>query len=175
MIAADKQKLAESLPYRDCVGAVLLNDDGRVFVGRRIADRDDGLEHFWQMPQGGIDAGEEPAEAVMRELFEETGIRDAEIIAESKTWLHYTLPDHLLGVAWNGRYRGQRQKWFALRFRGREVDIDVAAGDCPEFSDWRWVDIEDLPKLIVPFKRQAYKRIVDEFRHLAVAKGETDR
>jgi len=171
MTATDAQRLAASLPYRDCVGALLLNAEGRVWVGRRIADMDDGLEHFWQMPQGGIDKGETPAEAVMRELREETGVSSAEIIGESKDWLSYTLPDHLLGVAWKGRYRGQRQKWFALRFQGVEAEIDIVAHGKPEFSDWRWIDIEDLPNLIVPFKRQTYNEVVDEFRHLSVPAG----
>ena len=126
------------------------------------------------MPQGGIDKGEAPELAVIRELAEETGIRTAEIIAESKTWIEYTLPDHLLGVAWKGRYRGQRQKWFVLRFRGNDDEIDLAASDRPEFSDWRWVNIAELPNLIVPFKRRVYKKIVEEFRHMAVSEGDDE-
>lgn len=152
----------DGLPYRPCVGAMLVNAKGQVFVARRI---DTPGEH-WQMPQGGIDAGEEPAHAVLRELREETGIEAAEIIAESENWQHYDLPDELIGVLWGGKYRGQRQKWFALRFVGVDGDIDLEAHEEPEFSAWKWVGIDEIVELIVPFKRPLYTDIVAEFRHL---------
>lgn len=152
----------ESLPYRRGVGAVLFNRDGRVFVASRI-----DTPGAWQLPQGGIDVGEDPREAVLRELAEETGTAAAEIIAEAGDWFRYDLPDDLIGKAWKGRYRGQEQKWFALRFSGRDADIDLGAHGEPEFDAWRWVDIETLPSLIVGFKRPLYQYVVAEFRHLA--------
>ena len=162
----------DDLPYRDCVGALILNRGGRAFAGRRLGGNE-GLDHAWQMPQGGIDPGETPAMAALRELTEETGITAdlVEPIAEHPEWLYYDLPAELIGVAWKGRYRGQRQRWFAYRFLGTDDDIDLSAGPKPEFSDWRWVPIEDLPKLIVPFKRLTYEQVVAAFRHLATNVG----
>lgn len=155
--------MTEDLPYRRCVGAVLFNDGGRVLVCRR---RDVATES-WQLPQGGIDAGEEPEDAVKRELAEEIGTDKAEIIGECPDWLSYDLPRGAVGRALGGRYRGQRQKWFALRFTGADDDIDLAKSAHPEFSDWKWVPIEDLPSLIVPFKRPVYESIVRHFRRFA--------
>ncbi len=152
----------ESLPYRLCVGVVLINRAGRVFVGRRI----DQNTPAWQFPQGGIDEGEEPCAAALRELVEEIGTDAAEFLGESASWYDYDLPDKLLGKVWSGRYRGQRQKWFAMRFTGGDSDIDLET-DQPEFAAWKWVPIDDVPALIVPFKRAVYQRVVDEFRHLA--------
>ncbi|HEU0095318.1 MAG TPA: RNA pyrophosphohydrolase [Rhizomicrobium sp.] len=143
------------LPYRPCVGIMLFNADGKVFVGNRL----DQTVESWQMPQGGIDKGETPKEAVLRELKEEIGTKKAEIIAEMEDWVTYDLPEHLVGVAFHGKYKGQRQKWFALRFTGKESDIDLTAHD-PEFSSYRWVSLEELPDLIVPFKREIYQTVI---------------
>ncbi len=154
------------LPYRPCVGIMLLNGRGEVFVGKRIDQTVEG----WQMPQGGIDAGENPRGAVMRELKEEIGTDKAEIIGEMDNWLTYDLPPHLIGVAFHGRFKGQRQKWFALRFLGRDSDIDLAAHE-PEFAEWKWVSMAALPQLIVPFKRDTYKAVIAAFRELAPGGG----
>jgi putative (di)nucleoside polyphosphate hydrolase len=143
------------LPYRPCVGIMLFNADGQVFVGNRL----DQTVESWQMPQGGIDKGETPKEAVLRELKEEIGTKKAEIIAEMEDWVTYDLPEHLVGIAFHGKYKGQRQKWFALRFTGKESDIDLTAHD-PEFSSYRWVSLEELPDLIVPFKRETYQVVI---------------
>ena len=149
------------LPYRPCVGVMLIGPDGRVFVARRIDTPD-----AWQMPQGGVDRDEPPAAAAMRELKEEIGTANAELLAETAGWLRYDLPDHLIGKAWKGRYRGQEQKWFAARFTGIEADIDLAASKHPEFDAWRWVAAEALPDLIVPFKRAIYQAVLAEFTPL---------
>ena len=154
--------MSSSLPYRPCVGLMLLNRQGQVFVGKRIDQTVEG----WQMPQGGIDAGEEPRTAVLRELKEEAGTDKAEIIAEMDDWVTYDLPAHLVGIAFHGKYRGQRQKWFALRFLGEDRDIDLF-GHEPEFAEWKWVDMEHLPALIVPFKRDSYAAVIAAFRGLA--------
>ena len=153
----------KDLPYRLGVGAVLLNADGLVFAATRIDTPGDA----WQMPQGGIDADEDPRAAVMRELEEEIGTRNAEIIAETDGWLTYDLPKEVRKKVWKGRYRGQKQKWYALRYLGADADIDLNAHKHPEFSDWRWVDMSQLPDLIVPFKRDLYQDIVSNFLHLA--------
>jgi putative (di)nucleoside polyphosphate hydrolase len=150
----------ETLPYRPAVGIMLLNRRGEAFVARRI---DMPLIAAWQMPQGGIDAGETPRQAALRELREEIGTDKAEILGESVGWLQYDLPPDLAGEVWGGRYRGQRQKWFVMRFTGSDADIDLAT-EHPEFDDWRWVVPERLPELIVPFKRQLYIDILAEFQ-----------
>jgi len=156
------------LPYRPCVGALLLNRAGRALVARRIDS-----PGAWQLPQGGIDEGEDPAQAVLRELAEETGVTSTEIIAESSDWLQYDLPDELIGKLWGGAYRGQRQKWFALRFRGDDSEIDLQAHEHVEFDAWKWADMADLPGLAVPFKRPLYEDIVGEFGHLSKAETQT--
>ena len=162
-----------ALPYRPCVGVVLFNQAGLVWVGRRLDSPGDaeGGGAWWQMPQGGIDPGEAPREAAFRELHEETNVQSAEFIAETDDWFTYDLPAHLVGMAWGGKYRGQRQKWVALRFRGDEREIDVRnPGDGktpPEFEEWRWEELERLPELIVPFKRKVYEDVVAAFRGLA--------
>ena len=151
-----------SLPYRPCVGIMMFNREGRVFVGRRI---DQSVE-AWQMPQGGIDEGEEPRDAALRELQEEIGTRNAEILREHPGWLHYDLPEHLIGVALQGRYRGQRQKWFAMRFLGKDSEINLNTPH-PEFSDWRWLGVHELLPAIVPFKRETYGQVIAAFGDLA--------
>jgi putative (di)nucleoside polyphosphate hydrolase len=150
-----------SRPYRLGVGMMLLNRKGEVFVARRI----DQTAEAWQMPQGGIDPGEDPRAAALRELEEEIGTNRAEIIGESRDWLSYDLPVDLADKVWQGRYRGQKQKWFALRFVGTDQDIDLATAH-PEFDEWRWIGMPALPDVIVPFKRALYQQVVAEFRHL---------
>jgi len=148
--------------YRPAVGIMLINRERKIFVGRRI-DMPAGLA-AWQMPQGGIDPGETPPEAAVRELREETGTASALFLGESRGWLHYDLPEEIAGGMWGGRYRGQRQKWFAMRFTGTDSDIDPAATEHPEFDAWEWVAPSRLPGLIVPFKRQLYLDVLAEFR-----------
>ena len=154
--------------YRPCVGVMLLNEKGLVWIGRRFQKQnDDGVGHWWQMPQGGIDKGEDPAVAARRELAEETAINSAEIIAEAPGWYNYDIPEHLIGQSWNGKYRGQTQKWFALRFTGEDSEINLApVGPKQEFDQWRWARMDELLNLIVPFKKPVYEKVVAAFRHL---------
>jgi putative (di)nucleoside polyphosphate hydrolase len=150
---------------------MLINRKGRVFIGRRT----DGPEHVdathaWQMPQGGVDANEDPWPAALRELYEETNVTSVEKLAESSQWFSYDIPRDIVGRAWKGKYRGQTQKWYALRFTGDDAEIDVlnpAGGHEPEFAEWRWERIERLPGLIIPFKRPVYEKVIAEFAHLA--------
>ena len=158
------------LPYRPCVGVMLFNADGRVWIGRR-ADRMDAPEgsgQWWQMPQGGMDVGEDPEIAARRELREETGISRARFIGRTRDWYTYDLPSELIGVAWEGRYRGQKQIWFAARFEGEDSEIDIVAkpGHEQEFDAWRWVALSELPDLVVPFKRHVYLGVIEELRPL---------
>ena len=161
----------EKLPYRACVGMMVLNNAGKVFIGRRL----DGPEHVdathsWQMPQGGIDDGEEPYAAALRELGEETSIRSVTKLGETKDWLTYDIPPTIAGKAWKGKYRGQKQKWFAFRFTGNEKEINIlnpVGGHKPEFVEWRWEVMRDLPDLIIPFKRPVYEAVVKEFSRFA--------
>jgi putative (di)nucleoside polyphosphate hydrolase len=153
--------LYNHLPYRRGVGIMLLNARGEVFVAKRI----DTVSEAWQMPQGGIDDGELPAAAALRELKEEIGTDNATILAESADWYRYDLPADLVPKIWKGRYRGQEQKWYALRFNGTDTDINIAT-EHPEFCEWKWVAIDTLPDLIVPFKRTLYTALVAEFRCL---------
>jgi len=163
----------ESLPHRSCAGLAVFNCAGLVLIGRRI----DGPEHVdaahaWQMPQGGIDPGEDPWPAALRELREETNIRSVEKLGEIADWLDYDIPRDIVGRAWGGKYRGQCQKWYALRFTGDEREIDIAhpsGGHEPEFQEWRWERLEKLPDLIVPFKRPVYERVAQEFAKFAKA------
>lgn len=148
------------LPYRPCVGIMLINRNRQVFVARRI---DMQIGEAWQMPQGGIDKGEEPRGAALRELEEEVGTRRAEIVGECEEWLNYDLPAELVPKVWGGKFRGQTQKWFAMKFLGEDKDINIQT-DHPEFSEWKWVNPVELPGIIVPFKRDIYARLVDEFR-----------
>ena len=154
--------------YRPCVGVMLLNPQGLVWVGRRFQKQnDDGVGHWWQMPQGGIDANEDPAVAALRELEEETAVRSAEIIAEAPGWYNYDLPEHLIGKSWKGKYRGQTQKWFAARFLGDDSEINLAPpGHKQEFDQWRWVKMNEVIDAIVPFKKPVYEQVVAAFRHL---------
>ncbi len=158
------------LPYRLNVGAALFNAAGQVFVGRR-GDIPVSQGHVWQMPQGGIDADEEPRAAVLRELGEEIGTANAEILAEHEDWLQYDLPADLVGRAFGGRYRGQRQRWFALRFLGVDADIRLDAHKPAEFVEWRWVALSDIPDLAVSFKRPIYEAIARDFAPFARAAG----
>jgi putative (di)nucleoside polyphosphate hydrolase len=157
-----------SLPYRPNVGAVLFGPDGRVLVCRRAdLPNAEGVPGGWQLPQGGLDEGEDPRAAVLRELAEEIGTDRAEIIGEHPGWLIYDLPPGLLGVALGGRYRGQRQKWFALRFLGTDADIRLDADPHPEFDAWRWADLAELPALAVTFKRAIYAELARSFVRFA--------
>ncbi len=158
------------LPYRPNVGAALFNADGRVFIGRR-ADIPGRAPGVWQMPQGGIDPGEDPATAVLRELREEIGTDAAEILAEHPEWLVYDLPPDIAASAFRGRYRGQRQKWFALRFLGTDSDIALDRHSHPEFVEWRWAALDELPALAVAFKRPVYERLAADFRIFATPVG----
>lgn len=153
------------LGYRPCVGVMLVNNEGRVFVGRRIDNREGD---WWQMPQGGVDEGEDLKEAAMRELAEETGAKaeHVSLVGQTREPIRYDLPEELMGKLWGGKYRGQEQIWFLARFSGADADIDLEAHDPPEFCDWKWVDAEQLPELIVPFKKRVYRAVLEEFREL---------
>jgi putative (di)nucleoside polyphosphate hydrolase len=165
---------AEQLAYRPCVGIMVLNRAGLVWIGRRHDARQEpeGPGAWWQMPQGGIDESEDPAEAALRELGEETGMRSVRVIAESAGWYRYDLPPQLRPMAWGGRYRGQRQKWFAMRFLGSDAEVALERpGHKPEFDQWRWAEMAELIDLIVPFKRGVYEQVLAEFAHLAGTRG----
>ncbi|HMN86533.1 MAG TPA: RNA pyrophosphohydrolase [Bauldia sp.] len=168
-----KQKSIDDLPYRPCVGVALFDPKGRVWVGRRAdaPGEAEGAGTWWQMPQGGLDKGEDPYEGALRELYEETSVRSVGLIREAPGWLTYDLPVELIGQSWGGRYRGQKQKWFALRFEGREDEIDVLAPGGgkhkAEFSEWKWETLAHLPDLVVPFKRGVYAEVAAAFRDIA--------
>ncbi|MGH1352696.1 MAG: RNA pyrophosphohydrolase [Methyloligellaceae bacterium] len=167
----------EELPYRRCAGIALLNEDGRVWVGKRTPRKWDATSSFlWQMPQGGVDQGEDPYEAAKRELYEETGINNAELICEIDEWLTYEIPDELLGVALKGKYRGQIQKWYIMRFTGQDQDVNLSPpGHSPEFDSWRWAEIDELPELIIPFKQNVYRQIVLELKKIASSETSVER
>lgn len=155
----------ERLPYRPCAGFMLVNREGLVFVGQRI---DPTAHGYWQMPQGGIDPGEDTRAAALRELGEEIGVSPdlVDVIAPATRPIRYDLPPELLGKVWKGKYRGQEQHWFLGRFLGEDSDIDLEAHDPPEFNAWRWIEPGLLPELIIPFKRAVYEEVLAEFRHL---------
>ncbi|NZD64945.1 RNA pyrophosphohydrolase [Rhizobium sp. WYCCWR 11290] len=169
---------AEDLPYRPCVGVMILNRDGLVWAGRRISDGNseyDGSPQLWQMPQGGIDKGEDPLDAAYRELYEETGIKTVTLLAEARDWINYDLPPALIGIGLKGKFRGQTQRWFAFRFEGDDSEIAInppPGGYEPEFDAWEWKPMQQLPGLIVPFKRGVYDQVVAEFQHLAALQSE---
>ena len=150
----------DALPYRPCAGVILLNAHGQVFVGQRL----DSTLEAWQMPQGGIDPGEDPLDAAYRELWEETGVARAhvDLLAAPDIELEYDLPDDLIGKVWKGKWRGQRQRWFLFRFLGTDDDVRIDTAH-PEFRAWRWADPADLPRLIVPFKRALYEDVLAAF------------
>ncbi len=172
-MAKSHGKSAELLPYRPCVGVMVLNSAGLVWAGHRIRVANGELEdadHLWQMPQGGIDAGEDPFAAAVRELYEETGMRSVSLLAGAPNWINYDLPPELIGIALKGKYRGQTQKWFAFRFEGEESEITInppPPGHEAEFDAWEWKAMDDLPKLIVPFKRGVYEEVIAAFSHLS--------
>jgi putative (di)nucleoside polyphosphate hydrolase len=161
----------EDLPYRPCVGIMVLNGAGLVLIGRRSEGPEHIDEtHVWQMPQGGIDRDENPWPAALRELYEETSIRSVERLGEINDWLSYDIPRDIVGQAWGGRYRGQTQKWYALRFTGDDSEINISSpggGHDPEFIAWKWEPMAHLPDLVVPFKRSTYERVVREFAKFA--------
>ena len=157
------QSEQEPLPYRQCAGIVLFNDSGMVLVGKRI----DQISEAWQMPQGGIDGNEEPLEAALRELEEEINTANVEILAESKNWYQYDLPKNLRGKLWKGKYRGQNQKWFAMKYLGEDNEIQPQSVEKPEFDDWKWINIEDLPRVAIKFKQDIYRSIAVEFYEIS--------
>ena len=152
-----KRESFEKLPYRNGVGVVVLNNENKIFVAKRI----DNPKNFWQMPQGGIDEGEDYYEAALRELKEETSVVSVKLIQEIDKKLTYILPDHLIGIIWRGRFKGQIQKWFVMRFIGNESEIDINTKK-PEFLDWKWIDLDDLPRIAVKFKLDVYKSLKQE-------------
>ena len=151
----------KSLPLRIGVGIVLLNCENKVFVGRRI----DNPKNFWQMPQGGVDEGEDFLKAAYRELDEETSIKNVELIKELDGTINYELPDHLLGIIWKGKYRGQKQKWFIMRFLGDDKEINIKTKN-PEFLDWKWIDLDLITDVVVDFKRHVYKELKEKVKKL---------
>jgi putative (di)nucleoside polyphosphate hydrolase len=166
-----KLKDYKKLPYRACVGIMLINAKGRVFVGRRLSGPEhiDSI-HSWQMPQGGVDEDEDTYKAALRELFEETSVKSVKKLGASRGWLKYDIPRAIVGEAWKGKFRGQKQKWYALHFTGKDSEINVlnpGDGHKPEFAEWRWEKIERLPGLVIPFKRGVYEEAIRELGKFA--------
>lgn len=169
-MAQAAQHSTSELPVRPGVGILLFNRFGHIWVGRRVPKWfGDKSSYIWQLPQGGINRGEKPVEAALRELKEETSVTSVELLAEASDWLTYELPAELLGIALKGRYSGQRQRWFAMRFHGNDSEIDIRPrkGLKAEFDAWRWVEMDELPDLVLPIKRHVYEAVISEFRHLA--------
>ena len=154
---------SSKLPYRSNVGIMMVNKTGYIFVGQRL----DNNQNAWQMPQGGIDAGEDPETAAYRELLEETGVNQQNVrfLASSSRWLSYDLPEDLIPTLWNGKFRGQKQKWFLFKFLGKDGDINIAT-EHPEFSKWKWISKENLLEEIVPFKKSVYENVLKEFKNV---------
>ena len=170
---SDEAARSVNLPYRACVGAAVFNRRGLVWIGYRsdAHAEGEGEGHWWQMPQGGLDRSEDPYAAALRELYEETSITTVSLVREAPGWFSYDLPPELLPGSWGGRYRGQTQKWFAFRFDGEDAEIDVekpgGGQHKPEFSAWRWEQLDRLPGLVVPFKRAVYRQLAAAFRDIA--------
>ncbi|APR98347.1 RNA pyrophosphohydrolase [Wolbachia endosymbiont of Folsomia candida] len=150
--------------YRPCVGIMLFNKQGHIFIGKRFDS-----ESYWQMPQGGVDEGEELEQAALRELLEEIGTNKAEIIAKNKDWIYYDLPEEIIQMCWNGKYSGQKQRWFLMRFCGEDQDINVNYTDHPEFKEWRWQHVDDLVEGAISFKKQVYTAVIEEFSSIIKA------
>ncbi|OWZ25565.1 RNA pyrophosphohydrolase [Wolbachia endosymbiont of Wuchereria bancrofti] len=144
--------------YRPCVGIMLFNKQGHVFTGKRFDSNS-----YWQMPQGGIDDGEKLEQAALRELLEEVGTDKAKIIAKNKDWIYYNLPEEVIPTCWNGRYSGQKQRWFLMKFYGEGKDININYTDHPEFKEWRWQSVDNLVAGAIPFKKEVYKAVIEEF------------
>ena len=160
-LTAKMNEKYKNLPLRNGVGIILLNKENKIFVAKRI----DNPKNFWQMPQGGVDEGENFLKAAFRELEEETSIKKAELIKELDGTTTYELPDHLLGIIWKGKYRGQKQKWFLMRFTGEENEINIKTG-IPEFLDWKWININEMTKVVVNFKLDVYKKLQEKIRKI---------
>ena len=160
-----KKKFSE-LPLRSGVGIIVLNKDNKVFVAKRI----DNPKNFWQMPQGGVDEGEDFIKAAHRELEEETSIKSVELIKELEGTITYELPDHLLGIIWKGKYRGQKQKWFLMRFTGEEKEIDIKT-KIPEFLDWKWIELDQITEVVVDFKLHVYKELKEKVKRLLIKRS----
>ena len=160
-LTAKMNEKYKNLPLRNGVGIILLNKNNKIFVAKRI----DNPKNFWQMPQGGVDKGENFLKAAFRELEEETSIKKAELIKELDGTTTYVLPDHLLGIIWKGKYRGQKQKWFLMRFTGEENEINIKTKN-PEFLDWKWINIDEMTKVVVNFKLDVYKKLQEKIKKI---------
>ena len=160
-LTAKMNEKYKNLPLRNGVGIILLNKENKIFVAKRI----DNPKNFWQMPQGGVDEGENLLRAAFRELEEETSIKKAELIKELDGTTIYELPDHLLGIIWKGKYRGQKQKWFLMRFTGEENEINIKTKN-PEFLDWKWINIDEMTKVVVNFKLDVYKKLQEKIKKI---------
>ena len=159
----NKEKGFEKLPYRNGVGIVVLNSDNKVFVAKRI----DNPKNFWQMPQGGVDEGEDLLNAAYRELKEETSIHNVELIKELEGWTYYDLPSRLIGIIWKGKYKGQKQKWFVLKFLGKDEEINIKTKK-PEFLEWKWIELDKITEIVVDFKLNVYQKVKEKVNNLLI-------